>query len=76
MNDELIDEQIAEYERIRTDAQAGMRGAIHTLGVQAAIDIAANRSDNLNELYTLQGVLRAVYEAGCLNGLEKGDLPW
>lgn len=69
MNDEMIDEQITEYERIRTDAQAGMRGAINTLGIGAAIDIAANRGDDLKELFTLQGILQAVYEAGQLNGM-------
>jgi hypothetical protein len=69
MNDEMIDETIAEYERIKADAQAGMRGAIATLGIDAAIDIAANRSDDLKELYTLSGILRAVFDAGRLAGV-------
>jgi hypothetical protein len=69
MSSEEMDAIIAEYERIRTDAQAGMRGAINTLGIDAAIDIAANRSDDLKELYTLSGILRAVFDAGRLAGV-------
>lgn len=69
MTEEEMTAVINEYERIRTDAQAGMRGTIATLGIGAAIDIAANRSDDLRATYTLSGILQAVFEAGQLNGL-------
>lgn len=70
MNDENTDEQVHNYNLLRTESQAAMRGMVNTFGIDKAIGTAANvYGATLEQIVALEGVMRAAYEAGQLAGV-------
>lgn len=70
MNDEQTDEMVTAYNILRTETGSAMRGMVNTFGIDKAIgEAAAVYGDTLEQIVALEGVLRAVYDAGRLAGV-------